>query len=305
MASRRYDYVTVDVFTDRRFCGNPLAVFPRAEGLSEDEMLALAREFNFPETTFVLPPADRANTARVRIFTPGGEMPFAGHPNVGTAFVLAALDPKIGNTQRFEEIAGNVVVELLSGATGAISGARVAAPQPLRVGKELAAAEVAACCGLRPEEIRTETHAPILASVGLEFVFAEVADRATLSRALPDLAGFRAAVQRHPEFAGRLQLHLYVRNPAMPDKIAARMFAPLLGVAEDPATGSANAALAALLAKLDVPPAGNLQFDIEQGREMGRLSHMVATADVAPNGEIRAKIAGRCVRVFTGQVDLA
>ena len=129
----KLEFVTVDVFTDRQFGGNPLAVVPDARGLTSEQMQAIAAEFNLSETTFVLPPQDGANTAQVRIFTPRAELPFAGHPNVGTAFVLAgstisAARPTIGDTMVFEEKAGLVCMELLGGRS-AVTGARLAAPQ--------------------------------------------------------------------------------------------------------------------------------------------------------------------------------
>src|SRR5690349_4683774 len=133
-------YVTVDVFTSSRFGGNPLAVIPDARGLSDDAMAAIAREFNYSETTFVLPPADPANTARVRIFTPTSELPFAGHPNVGTGYVLGRLESLFGkptgNELRFEENAGLVVVELFRDGTE-VTGAAITAPQPLSLGPVL------------------------------------------------------------------------------------------------------------------------------------------------------------------------
>src|SRR3569833_2833694 len=128
-----YRYVTVDVFTDTRFGGNPLAVFPDARGLSDAQMQALAKEMNYSETTFVLPPQDRAHTARVRIFTPQAELPFAGHPNVGTGWALAQEIGRPGGVFLFEEIAGIVEVKV-EGA-----GATIAAPQPLSIGRTLPA----------------------------------------------------------------------------------------------------------------------------------------------------------------------
>src|SRR5436190_19568983 len=129
-----YSFVTVAVSTDRRFGGNPLAVFPDARGMSSSDMQALAAEFNLSETTFVLPPADPANTARVRIFNRKAEMPFAGHPNVGTGWVLAGLGRDRDGLLRFEEIAGLVEVRVES--AGVIT---IAAPQPLSLGTEMPA----------------------------------------------------------------------------------------------------------------------------------------------------------------------
>src|SRR5262245_59714718 len=133
-----YSFMTADVFTDRRFGGNPLAVFPDADGLSDGDMQSLAAEFNLSETTFVLPPTDRSNTARVRIFNRTGEMPFAGHPNVGTGWVLAGLGRDHGGVLRFEEIAGLVEVKVeRAGAGPAPRAVTIAAPQPLSLGPEM------------------------------------------------------------------------------------------------------------------------------------------------------------------------
>src|SRR5579884_3315006 len=154
----RLDFVTVDVFTERRFGGNPLAVVPQAAGLSDAQMQAVAAEFNLSETTFVLPPRDPAHTAQVRIFTPRAEMPFAGHPNVGTAFVLAteakgALKVPI----LFEEKAGLVRLDLLK-AGGAVVGARLNPPQPLRRGLAVGSDIVAAACSLEAADIEAGNH---------------------------------------------------------------------------------------------------------------------------------------------------
>ncbi|MGK7866053.1 PhzF family phenazine biosynthesis protein [Falsiroseomonas sp. E2-1-a20] len=283
---RRYDFVTVDVFTDRRFGGNPLAVFPDARGMTTAEMQALAAEFNLSETTFVLPPSDPANTAQVRIFTRTREMPFAGHPNVGTGFVLA--DRAVGGVLRFEEIAGLVEVRLQDGVT------TIAAPQPLTLGAEFPAATIALCAGLEPWEVVTDRHAPVLASVGNPFVLAEV-EPAALGRAAPDFAAFRAALAAAPALEGRLALYLYARDGA---GVRTRMFAPLGGTLEDAATGSAATPLAALLLHLSGDAEG--AWDITQGVEMGRPSLLRTTARRGSDG-IRATVGGGCVPVLRGE----
>ncbi|MDB5722144.1 MAG: PhzF family phenazine biosynthesis protein, partial [Alphaproteobacteria bacterium] len=171
---RTYAYETVDVFTSTRFGGNPLAVFTDGRGLSDAEMQALAAEMNLSETTFVLPPDDPANDARVRIFNRTAEMPFAGHPNVGTGYVLARLRGDGAARLRFEEMAGLVEIRLLrEGAT--VSGAEIDAPQKLRLLGELAPADIAACLCLEAGDIVTAAHPPVRATVGVEFVLAEVA----------------------------------------------------------------------------------------------------------------------------------
>ncbi len=153
----RFAFVTVDVFTDRRFGGNPLAVFPDAQGMSDSDMQALAAEFNLSETTFVLPPSDKANTARVRIFNRKAEMPFAGHPNVGTGWVLAQLGRAQGGVMRFEEIAGLVEVQADAGQV------TIAAPQPLSLGPEMPVDLLAGCVGIAAADVITTNHHPVSA----------------------------------------------------------------------------------------------------------------------------------------------
>ena len=174
---RRFSYLTVDVFTTTRFGGNPVAVFLAADGLSDSEMQALSAEMNYSETTFVLPPADPANHARVRIFNRTTEMPFAGHPNVGTAFALAAVQPEIVDTLRFEEQAGLVSVRLLRGSSGMIAGAEIDAPQPLQRLGLVPAAAIAGCVGLTEADVVTDAHQPTRASVGIDQVHDMSRDR--------------------------------------------------------------------------------------------------------------------------------
>ncbi|MCC7346789.1 MAG: PhzF family phenazine biosynthesis protein [Variibacter sp.] len=292
---RTYRFVTVDVFTDTRFGGNPLAVFPDARGMTDAEMQALAAEFNLSETTFVLPPDDPANTARVRIFTPRVEMPFAGHPNVGTGFVLAS--ERGGDTLRFEEIAGRVEVAIARDAGGAVTAATIAAPQPLSFGAEFTAEQLAACAGIDPADVVTRHHRPTIASLGNPFALMEVTP-AALTRAVPDSAAFRALMTAMPEVAKRLAIYLYARDGA---GLRARMFGGGLGVKEDAATGSAAVVLAAMMLHLDGAERG--AWNIVQGVEMGRPSLLRSSARRAPDG-IRASVGGGCVRVLEGEARL-
>jgi trans-2,3-dihydro-3-hydroxyanthranilate isomerase len=292
-------FVTVDVFTERRFGGNPLAVFPDARGLSDAAMQSLATEFNLSETTFVLPPADPANTARVRIFNRTYEMAFAGHPNVGTGYVLAQQGRDKGGVLRFEEIAGLVEVKVERDAAGVLTGTTITAPQPLSLGAKVPAETVAACAGLVATDVLSAAHPPLVATVGMSFVLAEVSP-AALSRATPNIAEFRAAVARQPELAKRLSLYLYARG-ADPIWIRARMFAPLAGTWEDPATGSAATPLAALL--LSFTKDERARFTIDQGAEMGRPSLLRVEAHRAPDG-LRATVGGNCVPVLRGEAEV-
>ena len=296
---RAFRFVTVDVFTAQRFGGNQLAVFPDARGLSEAEMQALAAEFNLSETTFVLPPENPRNSARVRIFNRVAEMPFAGHPNVGTAYVLGREDEERPRAYRFEEPAGLVEVALERDAAGLVVGAEVAAPQPLRIGAALPAEAAAACAGLAAADVVTARHAPTLASDGGNHrLLTEVTPEA-LTRAAPDLGAFRRAVAEHPDQTrGFLSLYLYCRDGA---ELRARMFSPLTGTWEDAATGSAATPLAGFLLHLDGGEAG--AWRIAQGVEMGRPSLLLASARRAPDG-IRAAVGGRCVPVLRGEAVL-
>jgi len=298
-------FETVDVFTDRQFGGNPLAVIAAADGLSDARMQAIAAEFNLSETTFVLPPADAANTARVRIFTPRAEMPFAGHPNVGTAYVLARQAARRGrpfatDTLRFEEISGLVEIELLRQG-GAVSGARLASPQPLEIGDTVAAEIVAAACGIAAADIGTARHQPVIASCGAPFVLAEVTAPAALAAAEPRSEAFAAHLPRE-RVTG---IQLYVHADGGGADIRTRVFAPLHGVPEDAATGSSNVALIGLLASLEPAPDARVAKTIAQGAEMGRPSLLEARAAKTGGGAIATWIGGACVPVMRGTIELA
>ncbi len=289
---RRFSFITVDVFTEHRFGGNPLAVFPDARGLSDQEMQSLAAEFNLSETTFVLPADDPKNTARVRIFNRKAEMPFAGHPNVGTGWVLNELGRAPDGVLRFEEIAGLVEVRIDAGRV------TIAAPQPLSLGPEMPVDLLAGCVGLDAKDIVVAAHRPVLASVGNSFMVAEVAP-AALAKATPDVAKFRAANQVYTALgANRLPLYLYARDG---NGLRTRMFSPLSGTMEDAATGSAATPLAALL--LSLTSDSERRYDIVQGVEMGRPSQLFARAWRADDG-IRASVGGACVPVLRGEITL-
>lgn len=294
---RRYSFVTVDVFTATRFGGNQLAVFPDAAGLSDAEMQALAAEMNYSETTFVLPPVDPANSARVRIFNRTAEMPFAGHPNVGTGFVLASLGGTGGEVLRFEELAGLVEVRVRRDAEGRPTGAEIDAPQPLQLPGELPVDDIAACLTLAPADLVTAAHRPMRATVGVEFVLVEV-DGAALGRASPDLPAFRRTAAVHLEANPRMSILLYAMDGS---RVRARMFAPTSGTWEDPATGSANATVAAL--RLSLSDQETIALEVTQGVEMGRPSRLHATARRTPDG-IRASVGGGCVPVLRGEAAL-
>jgi trans-2,3-dihydro-3-hydroxyanthranilate isomerase len=285
-------FQTVDVFTDRRFGGNPLAVILDAQGLSSAQMQSIAAEFNLAETTFVLPPKDPLNTAHVRIFTPKAELPFAGHPNVGTAFVLARIGRATGERLVFEEGAGPVPLDLIR-ENGTVVAARLAAPQPLSLGETVAPEIVANAVGLKPGDIVGQ---PVIASTGNKFLFAELGSRETLKAASCNIEVFR----KHLPMERTIGVHLYVTAP----EIQSRMFAPLFGVPEDPATGSANVSLIGLLALADPRPDLVLKKTIGQGVDMGRPSVLEASAEKRAGKVVATWIAGRCVPMLSGTVEL-
>jgi trans-2,3-dihydro-3-hydroxyanthranilate isomerase len=300
----KLEFVTVDVFTDRQFGGNPLAVVPDARGLTSAQMQAIAAEFNLSETTFVLPPQDAAHTAQVRIFTPRAELPFAGHPNVGTAFALArasasAARPATDDAMIFEEKAGNVRIMLLN-AGRRVTGARLAAPQRLSIGEDIAPEIVAAACAIEAGDIDTRAHQPCIASCGTPIVFAELKSRAALAAARP-----RAEIFAEHFPAGRATgIHLYVQGGTAGSDVETRMFAPLHGITEDPATGSANVALIGLLAKLRPELDLTLTKTISQGVDMGRPSLLQASAEKRDGLVVATHIGGTCVPVMSGVIEI-
>ncbi len=297
----RYRFYTCDVFTETRFGGNPLAVIPEAQGLSDAQMQQIAREFNYSETTFVFPPAG-AHTRHVRIFTPLAEVPFAGHPNIGTAFVLASTGALEGlgpaTKVTFEERAGVVPIAIEATAQGTFR-CELEAPEVLSLGAEVAPELAAAALSLAPADVLSTTHPPRVASVGLPFLFVELRGREALSRAAshPDgLASLRSAGA--PDL-----VHPYVQSRDDFD-VRARMFAPSAGVPEDPATGSANCALGGLLAHYAPARDGEFRYRIAQGVELGRPSVLVARAEKRAGRVVAARIGGDCVAVAEGWIEV-
>jgi len=292
---RAYRFRTMDVFTDRRFGGNPLAVFPDARGLTDEEMQSLAREFNLSETTFVLPPSDPAHTARVRIFTPGTELPFAGHPLVGTGTLLAESD-KSAKALTLEVTAGLVRVEIERDASGRLTNAVITAPKPLTLGREFTPADLADCLTLQAKDFVVSNHQPVFAGTGNPFIIAEVTAEA-IGRAKCDIGAFGRAAEKFG-MQDRFNIHFYAKDG---DKIRARMYGPSFGIIEDPATGSANTPLAALLLSLSGKESDSYQ--VLQGVEMGRPSLLNLTARRQEDG-IVATVGGSCVPMFEGFINL-
>jgi trans-2,3-dihydro-3-hydroxyanthranilate isomerase len=289
----RRRFATLDVFTDRRFAGNPLAVVLDAEALDAAAMQAIAREFNHPETVFVFAPADPAHRARVRIFTPARELPFAGHPTVGTAVLLGARDGG-GRDLVLEEGIGAVRCTLESTSDGGGS-ARFAIPQlPTEVGAPADDAAIAAALSLAPSDIGEGR--PARWSAGLPFTFVPLVSLSAMARCRLDLAKFDAA------FGAGWAAYAFCNETAEPGHhFHARMFAPGMGVPEDPATGSAAAAFAGVLARRLRD--GTHALVIEQGYEMGRPSLIRLTAEVAAGRLVSASIGGNAVIVTEGAIE--
>lgn len=288
-------YYTADVFTDRAFGGNPLAVVIDDHGLGAALMQRIAAEFNYSETIFLAPPEDAGATARARIFTPRNELPFAGHPNIGAAFIAARLGALfgqcVGDSLKFKEEAGLVEIEILRDE-GHVIGARLTAPQPFAVGADVDPAIIADCAGISPADIKPGA---VAASVGLRLIFTELASEQAMLTAAPVREGFA----RHMPVDDTNGLALFHRDGR---NLHVRMFSPLDGIDEDPATGSANAALAALLASREPEPEGLFEFSIAQGAEMGRPSRLYADAEKRGGRVVRVRIGGACVAMMSGEL---
>ena len=312
--ARSYRFLQVDVFTDQVFGGNPLAVFPDPEGLADAELQAMAREMNLSETTFVYPPSRPDAAARVRIFTPTQELPFAGHPTIGTAYVLATLG-------RLPAGAGEIVLEEGVGPVPVRLEGDPANPAflwmthpPARFDPPLGGGEraaVAAALGLVPDELLggADGHPIQGGSTGLPFLYVPVRDRETVDRAALDPSALVAAVGTGVP----ADVLVFAAEPATADEAArgiagraySRMFAPLDGVPEDPATGSASGPLAAYLVKERLAPAptdGVVSLLSEQGTAMGRQSFISLRATLEDGEVRRIEVGGSVVPVIEGIV---
>ncbi|MEM7535066.1 MAG: PhzF family phenazine biosynthesis protein [Chloroflexota bacterium] len=302
----RYRFYTCDVFTDTRFGGNPLAVVPDATGLSTGQMQQIAREFNYSESTFVFP-AEQGHTRKVRIFTPTVEVPFAGHPNIGTAFVLAAtgaFGEFEDETQiTFEEKAGLVPITVRKQAEKPI-WCELKAPQPVSMGQTISAESAATALSLTADDIVTTHHQPQVASVGLPFLIVELRDMAALGRAQANVAKLGTL----KEAGITPDVHLYVRDGDGDYDgdydLRTRMFAPLDNVPEDPATGSANCALVGMLTALNAAQNGQFSWNIAQGFEMGRPSILDARTEKRDGVVNGVWIAGSSVMVSDGYMEV-
>ncbi len=298
---------TLDVFTTRKFSGNPLAVVLGADDLTMEQMQAITKEFNLSETTFVMKPENPANTAKVRIFFPGGEMPFAGHPTLGTAVLLAELNSKRGCT-----ISTEIRLELKAGLTPVkvtriaeqCSGIFTAPIVPFIVDVPLPSASATAkALNLELEDIGFDGHAITSLEGGPRFFYVPVKTRAALEKSQVREPYWSDLIK--PLGSGVDAAYLYTRGGDGPNvSFRARMYSPTGGIPEDPATGSATALLAAQLLKAENLKDGTHSWQLEQGYEMGRPSDLRLEADVKSAKLIAVRVGGSAVRMMSGEIDL-
>lgn len=296
-------FITADVFTDRPLAGNPLAIVLDCDGLDDAAMQALAREFNLSETVFVLPAGQADHAARIRIFTPGREVPFAGHPTIGTALVLAGRGlievPPERPIVVLGENVGPVPVRLVR-KDGRYVFAELEAPQAPELRDAPPAAAVAPIVGLEPADLVTDRGLPAGASAGLPFLIVEVGDRAALARAALDRAAWAQ------ELRGTFFDHVYLVSRDAPHgfDFQVRMFAPGAGVEEDPATGSAAAAFGGWLGERGGFGDGRHRFVIAQGVEMGRPSRLEVVVERAAGRLQAVRVGGSAVTVMAGTLEI-
>ena len=293
-----YQFYTTDVFTDKPFCGNQLAVFPNAEGLNETIMQQIAAEFNFSETVFVFSSLSSNIDRRLRIFTPSGEIPFAGHPTIGTAFVLTKIAsiPLQGEETEiiFQEGVGKVPVKVK-----AIDNQPVYAELQVPSAPEFKddtpnMTDLAQIVGLKVTDLVSNDYSPQAVSCGLPYLLIRVRNLQALEKARINQPAWENILSSF--WAPQVYLFCLVRD----NKWRSRMFAPGLGIEEDPATGSAAAALAAYLARKKSQLSGSWQWVIEQGIEMGRPSLLKAAADKEDGIIKKIRVGGTSVIVTKG-----
>ncbi len=300
----RYVFHTLDVFTDRIFGGNPLAVFPDGGGLTTERMQTVAGELNLSETVFVFPPDNPVHTRRLRIFTPGAELPFAGHPTVGTAHLLAEIGgiPLDGDETRivFEEGVGPVPVTVRASGGQVVSAQFSAARMPEFGPAAPPLARIAELLSLEPGDILNDPP-PAAVSCGVPFLFVMLADPDALARARTR----RDALESTLAGSWAPQLYLLARSGNGPGTAyRARMFAPGMGIDEDPATGAAATALAGYLAPLAAKESGTVRWSVDQGVEMGRPSRLEVEADISGGAVTAIRVSGRSVIVSQGEMTI-
>lgn len=292
-------YHLLDVFTTLPFGGNQLAVFPEAPPLDPALMQRIARELNLSETVFVLPPSSQRATHRMRIFTPGTELPFAGHPTIGTATLLASLAPVSRHEATFvlEQKAGLVPVRVTRGEHGTWEARMTAPVIPEDAGPLPPAATLAALLRLSPADILTGPRGPVALSAGVPFAIIPLATVDAVQRAQVDPAQWR----QHLAATAAPHLYCFAYDTAEgPLAIRSRMFAPAMGIEEDPATGGAAVALAGYVARHHQGSEPTVRWTISQGREVGRPSELLLEVDRAGDRIIEVRVGGSAVLMGEG-----
>ena len=296
------EFYTVDVFSNKIFGGNPLAIFTNTDDISTDLMQSIASEVNYSETVFIQKPKNKDNTAKVKIFTPKNELPFAGHPNVGAGFLLSCYPNLIPgkyskNKMVFEEIAGLVnVIPQYNGAT--VVGSKIEAPNKFHKLETVPTSAIQNCIETNEGSIITSNDPPVVAGVGLDFVIAEVQNKEILNNARCNISAFSEADKNFSYGDDFFSLMIYYRGNQQ--NIFARVFAPLSGIVEDAATGSACGALGALLASQNNDRNNKYNYKIHQGEMIGRPS-LINVSILKEKGQIkRTYISGECVLVSKG-----
>ena len=303
----RRKYYVLDVFSDRALSGNPLAALVDCDGLETEAMQKIAAEFNLSETIFILAPRDPVNTARLRIFTPQAELPFAGHPTVGGAILVAELRAAALLRAQdlrvvLEENIGTITCTVSHRPNSARRAHFIMPKLPSRIGLPQDKDRLAAALGLNAAEIGFDRHVPTVYSAGLPFTFVPIINRAALARAKPRLDLFDLAFGSSGAPGAA---YLYTRETVdEAHDFHARMFAPSWGVSEDPATGAAAAAFTGVLMAFEKVPDGSHALAIEQGYELGRPSLITLTLDVEQSVLVEASIGGAAVIVAEGTLDL-
>ncbi|PIG93728.1 PhzF family phenazine biosynthesis protein [Gloeocapsopsis sp. IPPAS B-1203] len=300
----KYRFYTADVFTDVIFGGNQLAVFPDARGIPDSLMQKIAREFNLSETAFVFPPVQSDRTKQLRIFTPGTELPFAGHPTIGTAHVLAAIGEILleeETTVIFEEGVGPVNVVIYA-QNGQPVSAYLSAAQLPQVGPNPPEPSIlAAILGLHEDDLLVGEWSSAAVSCGVPFLFVPVRDRNALRQASVSREHWNSYLKTF----WAPHLYVFCFDPELPGSdLRARMFAPAMGIEEDPATGAAASALAGYLGDRNSISDGVIQWIVEQGFEMNRPSIINVQAQKVDGQIVAVRVGGQSVMVSEGVIEI-
>lgn len=293
-----YTFYTLDVFTENRFGGNPLAVVLGADDIDGEKMQIIAREFNLSETVFVMKPKDDAHTAKVRIFTSVREMPFAGHPTVGTAILLAQLSG-VGGDLVLEEGVGPVPVVVSGLDSDAPFAELSSAVMPFAESNVPATDKVAKALGLTVDDIGFGNHKPALFNAGNRFFYVPVVSRELLAKSQP-----RSGSWDLLESQEGIGIFVYCQGEGPDVDFHARMFAPRSGIIEDPATGSAAAGFPGAIHLGGKLADGSHSWNLAQGEDMGRPSQIKLATDISDGDITAVRVGGKAVRISKGEIEI-